>query len=74
MELPTYTVSDDTLTSTTTGFTLIVPFTVTLPLPVGLVPLRCTVTDAVPPALTSNLAEPVKVVLASAELAVSVIV
>ncbi len=57
-----------------TGFTLMVPFTVTLPFPLSTVPRRCTVTDAVPPAVTSNLAEPVKVALCCAELAVNVMV
>ena len=74
MELPTFTVSGDTVSASITGFTLIVPFTLTLPLPFVLVPRRCTVTDATPPALTSNLAEPVNVVSPSVEVAVSAIV
>ena len=51
-----------------------VPFTVTLPLAGFLVPFRRTVTDVVPPATTSNWAEPVNVVSPSTEVAVSEIV
>ncbi len=51
-----------------------VPFTTTEPFPVLLDPFRWIVTDVVAPAVTSNVAEPVNVVLPSADFAVSVMV
>ena len=74
MELPTNTVCGVTVTSSMRGFTLMVPFTATEPLPVLPEPFRRTVTDVVAPAVTSNVAEPVNVVSPSADVAVSVMV
>ncbi len=74
MAPPTNTVRGVTVTASMRGATLMVPFTVTLPLPVLLVPVRRTVTDDVPPAVTSNAADPVNVVSPSDDVAVSVMV
>ena len=50
------------------------PFTVTLPFPLEPVPRRRMVTEVVPPAVTLKLLVPLKLVPASADVAVSVMV
>jgi hypothetical protein len=74
IEPPTNAVCGVTVTSSMCGFTLMVPFTATEPLPVLPTPFRRSVTDVVAPALTSKRADPVNVVSPSADCAVSVMV